>query len=425
MKEFHENVVIVGGGPAGLAAALTVKEQGIEPIIIERDFELGGILHQCIHNGFGLKIFKEELTGPEYAQRYMNKVQEIGVKFKVNTMVLDITRDLEVYAINSKDGLFKINSKAIVLAMGCRERTRESLNIPGYRPAGIFPAGLAQRLVNIEGVMPGRRIVILGSGDIGMIMARRLTLEGAHVEAVVEILPYPNGLIRNLVQCLQDFNIPLLLRHTITNVHGKDRVSGVTIAQVGEDWKPIKGTERYIECDTVLFSVGLIPENELSSKAGVQLDDRTGGPIVNERLETSIPGIFACGNVLQVHDIVDNVTEEAHQAGLHAAEYVKKGKKKSEHIFHCWTGRNVRFIVPQKIDRETFHEMAEFHLRVREPEDHVIIQIRSGEHVVFSKKIRFARPGEMIVLKTGKIDRLEPTENLIFEAIPTEGGVET
>lgn len=298
------DLVIVGGGPAGLAAAIAAKDNGIDSIlIIERDRELGGILNQCIHNGFGLHTFKEELTGPEYASRFIAQVEERGIEYKLNTMVMDISNDKVVTAMNSTDGMFTVEAKAVVLAMGCRERSRGALNIPGYRPAGIFSAGTAQRLVNIEGYMPGRRVVILGSGDIGLIMARRMTLEGAKVLAVAELMPYSGGLKRNIVQCLNDFDIPLYLSHTVVDIQGKERVEGITIAEVGPDRKPIPGTEIHYDCDTLLLSCGLLPENELSKTAGVDLSPITSGPVVNDSLETNIPGVFACGNVLHVHEI--------------------------------------------------------------------------------------------------------------------------
>lgn len=319
------DIVIIGGGPAGLAAGIAAREQGSERVLIlERDQTLGGILNQCIHNGFGLHTFREELTGPEYAARYIEKVEKMGIPYKCNTMVLDISQDKIVTAMNREEGLFQIKARAIILAMGCRERPRGALNIPGYRPAGIFSAGTAQRLVNMEGYLPGREVVILGSGDIGLIMARRMTLEGAKVKLVAELLPYSGGLKRNIVQCLDDFGIPLKLSHTVVDIDGKERVKGVTVAKVDENRKPIAGTEEYIPCDTLLLSVGLIPENELSQGMGVTMNPVTSGPVVNESLETNLPGVFACGNVLHVHDLVDYVSEEASSAGRYAAEYVKK-----------------------------------------------------------------------------------------------------
>lgn len=321
------DIVIIGGGPAGLAAAIAAREQGIERILIlERDRELGGILNQCIHNGFGLHTFKEELTGPEYAQRYIDQVLEKQIEYRLDTIVLKIGQDRKVTAMNRRDGLFEIQANAVILAMGCRERPRGALNIPGFRPAGIYSAGTAQRLINVEGVMPGHEVVILGSGDIGLIMARRLTLEGAHVKLVAELLPKSGGLQRNIVQCLEDFDIPLKLQHTVVGIHGKERLTGVTLAQVDEKGKPIAGTEEEIPCDTLLLSVGLIPENELSREAGVKINPKTKGPVVNEMLETSIEGVFACGNVLHVHDLVDHVSEEAALVGTYAAEYVRAGQ---------------------------------------------------------------------------------------------------
>src|SRR5690554_1040108 len=309
-------LVVVGGGPAGLAAALEARKNGVEKIIIlERDKYLGGILQQCIHNGFGLDYFKEELTGPEYAERFITNILEEGIDYRTETMVIRITPDREIIALNQQEGLLRFRADTIVLAMGCRERTREAIRVPGERPAGIFSAGTAQRLVNIEGYMPGKEIVILGSGDIGLIMARRMFLEGAEVKGVMEIMPYSSGLNRNKVQCLDDFNIPLKLNHTITRINGKQRVESVVVQKVDEKLQPVKGTEELIKCDTVLFSVGLIPENELSREIGMKLDRRNGGPVVNELRETEMPGIFACGNVLHVHDLVDYVTEEGEISG--------------------------------------------------------------------------------------------------------------
>ena len=324
------DIVIIGGGPAGLAAAVSARENGIQDILIlERDKELGGILNQCIHNGFGLHTFKEELTGPEYAGRFIKQVTDLGIEYKLHTMVMDISSDKIVTAMNREEGLFEIQAGAVILAMGCRERSRGALNIPGYRPAGIYSAGTAQRLVNMEGYMPGREVVILGSGDIGLIMARRMTLEGAHVKVVAELMPYSGGLKRNIVQCLNDYDIPLKLSHTVVDIHGKERVTGITLAKVDEKGKSIPGTEEEYACDTLLLSCGLIPENELSRELGVKLNPVTSGPVVDESLETNVPGVFACGNVLHVHDLVDFVSEEADRAGTCAARYILQENQSS------------------------------------------------------------------------------------------------
>ena len=324
------DLVIIGGGPAGLAAALGARKQGIKDIlIVERDKELGGILNQCIHNGFGLHTFKEELTGPEYAARFIEQVKELEIEYKLHTMVMDISPDKVVTAMNREEGMFQIQAGAVILAMGCRERSRGALNIPGYRPAGIYSAGTAQRLVNREGFLPGREVVILGSGDIGLIMARRMTLEGAHVKVVAELMPYSGGLKRNIVQCLNDYDVPLKLSHTVVDIHGKERVTGITLAKVDEKGKPIPGTEEEYACDTLLLSCGLIPENELSRELGVKLNPVTSGPVVDESLETNVPGVFACGNVLHVHDLVDFVSEEADRAGTCAARYILQENQSS------------------------------------------------------------------------------------------------
>ena len=319
------DLIIIGGGPAGLAAAVAAKDNGIDNILIlERDKSLGGILQQCIHNGFGLHTFKEELTGPEYAARFIEQVEERGIEYKLNTMVMDISPEKVVTATNREDGILLLHANAIILAMGCRERSRGALNIPGYRPAGIYSAGTAQHLVNMEGLMPGKEVVILGSGDIGLIMARRMTLEGAKVKVVAELMPYSGGLKRNIVQCLDDFNIPLYLNTTVAKIHGKDRVEGVTLTKVDDNGEPIPGSEWEVPCDTLLLSCGLIPENELTRGLGADMDGKTGGPVVGENLECSIPGVFACGNVLHVHELVDHVSTEAEKAGNYAVEYIRQ-----------------------------------------------------------------------------------------------------
>ena len=404
--EFYD-IVIVGGGPAGLAAAASAKKNKIDKILIlERDCELGGILNQCIHNGFGLHTFKEELTGPEYAGRFIKEVKELGIEYRLNTMVMDIStgdesengsNDKIVTAMNRTDGLFHIAAKTVILAMGCRERARGALNIPGYRPAGIFSAGTAQRLVNIEGYMPGRKVVILGSGDIGLIMARRMTLEGAKVQVVAELMPYSGGLKRNIVQCLDDFNIPLKLRHTVVDIKGRERVEGITLAQVDEHNKPIEGTEEFYECDTLLLSCGLIPENEISKTAGVELNPVTSGPVVNESLETNVPGVFACGNVLHVHDLVDYVSEEATVAGRHAAEYVKNGGDKSDdgkEISITATG-GVRYTVPSTINTAQMDDTATVRFRVGAVYKNCYIAVYLDDKQLQHRKHPVMAPGEM------------------------------
>lgn len=383
------DVAVIGAGPAGLAAAIQAKEAGADNVtIVERAEQLGGLLHQCIHNGFGLFYFKEDLTGPEYARRFSEKVEDLGINTQLETMALSISPDKQVVA-SSKRGLINFNAKAIVLAMGCRERSRESILIPGTRPGGILTAGTAQRYVNVEGYLPGRSIVILGSGDVGMIMARRLTLEGAAVNGVVEILPYVGGLIRNEVQCLHDFGIPIFLKHTVTEVHGRERVEAVTIAEVDENWEPIAGTEKVINCDTLLISVGLIPENELSLTAGIQLDPVTGGPTVNERMETNIPGIFATGNAVHVHDLVDYVSWGSELAGSSAASYAMGKVSPIKRKVSLKAGRNIRYIVPHSISGE---EEVTLYIRVSEPEENVRLKIGN----VLTKSLRVVKPSEML-----------------------------
>ena len=396
-------IVVVGGGPAGLAAAIAAYEAGeTDVVILERDTQLGGILNQCIHNGFGLHTFKEELTGPEYAARYVTRADELGIERRLGTMVMDISADRVVTSVSAHDGITRIAAGAVVLAMGCRERPRGALATPGYRPAGIYSAGTAQRLVNIEGQMPGREVVILGSGDIGLIMARRMTLEGAHVACVAEIMPYSGGLKRNIVQCLDDFGIPLLLSHTVVDIEGRNRVEAVTIAEVDEHMKPIPGTEVRYPCDTLMLSVGLLPENELSRAAGVELSPVTRGPVVDERLQTSIPGVFACGNVLHVHDLVDFVSQEAAMAGEQAARYVQAGTADAgkRGVPVRATG-GVRYTVPSFVDPERMDETLTVRFRVaNEYRDRYVSVYLDDERIQHRKK-RVMAPGEMeqVVLK--------------------------
>ena len=409
------DLVIIGGGPAGLAAAVAAYDNGVKNImILERDDRLGGILNQCIHNGFGLHTFKEELTGPEYAARFISQVKERQIPYKLHTMVLDISPDRTVTAVNSNDGVFTLQAGAVILAMGCRERPRGALNIPGFRPAGIFSAGTAQRLVNMEGYMPGRRVVILGSGDIGLIMARRMTLEGAKVLLVAELMPYSGGLKRNIVQCLDDFGIPLKLSHTVVDIQGKDRVTGVTVAQVGADRKPIPGTETHYDCDTLLLSCGLIPENELSRSAGIELHPVTGGPSVNDALETSIPGIFACGNVLHVHDLVDYVSQEAANAGRQASAYIKHQNtsaatpdltplpsetqaacSKNVRTLPILCEGGVRYTVPETLRPDAMDDTVTLRFRVDNIYKNRSICVYFGDRRILRRKRPVLAPGEM------------------------------
>ncbi len=410
------DIVIVGGGPAGLAAAASAKKAGCDNILIlERDSELGGILNQCIHNGFGLHTFKEELTGPEYAGRFIDQVLELGIEYKLNTMVMDISEDKVVTAMNREDGLFEIQAGAVILAMGCRERPRGALNIPGYRPAGIFSAGTAQRLVNIEGYMPGREVVILGSGDIGLIMARRMTLEGAKVKVVAELMPYSGGLKRNIVQCLDDFGIPLKLSHTVVDIEGKEHITAVTIAEVGPDRRPIPGTEERYTCDTLLLSCGLIPENELSSAAGVEINRVTSGPVVNESLETNIPGVFACGNVLHVHDLVDFVSEEAGKAGASAVAYVAGKLNEGSGIeIPLVATDGVRYTVPCKIDPERMEDLLKVRFRVGGVYKDSYISVYFDKERVLHRKKQIITPGEMeeVILQKKQIDERANIETI-------------
>ena len=403
------DLVILGGGPAGLAAAIAARKAGVQDLVIlERARELGGILNQCIHSGFGLHTFREELTGPEYAARFADEALAMGIPYKLNTMVLDLSADRVVTAVNRTDGLFQLQAKAVILAMGCRERPRGAMNIPGTRPAGIYTAGTAQRLVNMEGYLPGRRVVILGSGDIGLIMARRMTLEGAKVLCVAELMPYSGGLKRNIVQCLDDFGIPLKLSHTVVDIEGKERVQGITIARV-ENGKPVSGTEEHFDCDTLLLSCGLLPENELSHGAGVALSPVTGGPLVDESLQTSLPGVFAAGNVLHVHDLVDYVSEEAAAAGRHAAQYILGGASPAEgEALPVQATNGVRYTVPTTVHPARLDGSLTLRLRVGNAYRGKALAVYAGGECIWRRKRPVLAPGEMetIVIKGPALDKL-------------------
>lgn len=415
------DILIIGGGPAGLAAAISAREAGAEDILIlEREESLGGILKQCIHNGFGLHTFKEELTGPEYAQRFIDKVLALQIPYQLNCMVLDITPEKVVTCVSREHGLEQIRAKAMILAMGCREKPRGAIGTPGWRCAGIYSAGTAQKLVNLKGLMPGKRVVILGSGDIGLIMARRMTFMGAKVLCCVEIMPYSGGLKRNIVQCLDDFDIPLYLSHSVVDIHGKERLEGVTIAKVDEKMQPIPGTEQYIECDTLLLSVGLLPENELSKMAGVEIAPSTSGAVVDEQLQTSVPGIFSCGNVLHVHDLVDYVSEEAAIAGKNAWAYIR-GSRNTGETLRVIMGNGVNAVVPQSVHRGCEGKI-KIMFRPRAVYQKARIAVALGEtEIFFSKRAKILAPGEMVSLEidAGLLEKNIETDEL---TIRIEGG---
>lgn len=416
MKTNRFDVVVIGSGPGGLAAAIAAKKNGAKNVlVIERDIEFGGILLQCIHNGFGLEIFREDLPGPTYAQRFIDEAENLGIEAMLDTMVIDVTVDRRITITSKQHGYQKIQAKALVLAMGCRERTRAQVRLPGSRPAGVYTAGTAQRWVNVEGYMPGKSFVILGSGDIGMIMARRLTFEGAHVERVLEIMPYLSGLTRNFVQCLQDFDIPLQLQHTVKRIIGNDRVEAVETVAVNAKWQPLPGSEEIIPCDTLLLSVGLIPENELSRQAGVALHPITNGPIVDASFQTTIPGIFAAGNVVHVYDLVDWVTESGYTAGKGAALFALNKLEKASKSITTIAGENVRYVVPHRFDLKILTEKAiPLQMRVSKPIEHpVYIEALSDGKQIARRTLSYARPGEMITLK------LKPVHAEKFASVDT------
>mgnify|MGYP002916248952 CR=1 FL=1 len=418
----HVQLAIIGGGPAGLAAAAAARKAGVEDLlIIERDRELGGILNQCIHNGFGLHRFGEQLTGPEYAGRFIAMLKNTGVKVQLDTMVLEVTPDKKVHCVSKEYGYQIIEAKSIVLGMGCRERTRGAIGTPGTRPAGVYTAGAAQRYVNMEGYLVGKRVLILGSGDIGLIMARRMTLEGAKVLACVEVMPYSGGLTRNIVQCLQDYNIPLYLSHTVVDIQGRERVTGVTVAKVDENRRPIPGTEIQFDCDTLLLSVGLIPENELTIGAGVQMSPLTNGAVVDDCLQTSVPGVFACGNVLHVHDLVDHVSNESFKAGKAAADYVQ-GKEHTGRLIAVKDGAGVRGAVPQQIRLEKGAEHAPIDIMFRPDRvyQNQYIVVKADGKAVFAQKKMICTPGEMadITLNAKQLAACEDAQTLEVSITP-------
>ncbi|HEX7393737.1 MAG TPA: NAD(P)/FAD-dependent oxidoreductase [Anaerolineaceae bacterium] len=416
------DVVVIGSGPGGLASAIAAKKNGAQDVlIIERDVEPGGILLQCIHNGFGVEVFKQDLPGPAYAQRFIDEAFQVGVEFLLDTMVLEISRDHRIIATSKRHGFLEIQAKAVVLAMGCRERTRAQVRLPGTRPAGIFSAGTAQRWVNVEGYMPGKNFVILGSGDIGMIMARRLTFEGAKVERVLEVMPYLSGLTRNYVQCLMDYDIELQLMHTVKNIIGKNRVEAIESVAVDEKWNPIPGTEEIIPCDTLLLSVGLIPENELSRQAGVAIDPVTAGPFVDDGFQTSVPGIFSAGNVVHVYDLVDWVTEAGLMAGKSAAQLVQSGKQTVSPVIPVKAGENVRYVVPHTLCPDHLADgEIRIQMRVRQPiEQPVWVEVRSGEKLIHRKGEPYTRPGEMVTipLKPAMLDAVKASSGLTVSIV--------
>lgn len=419
MYELKCDVAVIGGGPAGLAAAIAAKKEGAEKVLImERDNALGGILQQCIHPGFGLQRFKEELTGPEYYGRFVDEAKELGVEVLLDSMVLEVReQEREVFLTNSTCGITKVSAGSIVLAMGCREKTRASIMVPGTRPAGLYTAGSAQRLVNRQNIMVGKKVVILGSGDIGMIMARRMTLEGAQVVMVVELMDYLAGLTRNRVQCLDDFGIPLKLAHTITRICGNERVEGVYVAPVDENKKPILEKEEFVACDTVLFSVGLMPENELTRKAGIAVNPITNGPIVNQYMQTSAPAVFACGNVVHVNDLVDNVSAESERAGKYAARMSRGDMPKAERTLNCITGRNVRYLCPQTVVKSSEDEKIHLYFRVLTPETNVKLVAKCGDTVVAECKEFRVNPGEMnhVVIESKKLSGDSITVDVVKE----------